>query len=116
MAVYVVNPSPVKVLYQVNGTAIQVGWPAKPNGQPYIVSAPLARNPATGSFNLGDNAFQAQFTDQEGSFSYPLSISGVSVDQDLVLYVFRGFAALMNQFGYVISRAGTPVPPPPPPP
>jgi hypothetical protein len=110
--VYVANPSSTKVFYTVNGGPIPTGWPARAGGPPYIVSAALVKYPAAGSFNLGSNSLTAQFSDQTGGFVFPLSITGVSVDADLVLYVFRGYAVLMSQFGYVISTAGAPLPPP----
>ena len=115
--VFVANPSSVKVTWQVNGGALPVGWPGKVGGPPTFVSATLQKLPKTGCFNLGDNTLNAQFTDQEGGFTYPLAIptSGISVDANLILYVFRGYAVLLSQFGYVISTAGVPVPPPPDP-
>lgn len=116
--VYVVNPSPTKVFLSVNGAPIPTAWPAGVPGfpyRPYIVSATLIKRPQAGFFNLGDNTVTATFSDQEGpGYNLPLNIpSGVSVDQDLVLYVFRGYGVLLSQFGYLLSTAGVPVPPPP---
>jgi hypothetical protein len=112
--VYVANPSNTKILYQVNGTAIQPGWPSGPGKPPQFVTTALGVYPQAGCFNFGDNHLTAQFTDQIGSFGFDFPISGVSVDADLLVYVFRGYAMMLDQFGYHISSSGVPVPPPPP--
>jgi hypothetical protein len=117
--VYVANTSSVKLLYQVNGAAISPGWPGTQGGPPVMITAPLVRYPEGGKFNLGNNTFTAQFTDQEGGpyqFSFRFDPAQMSVDANYLIYVFRGYASLLNQFGYVLQTSGTPVPPPPSPP
>lgn len=108
--VYIANISSSLATYYVNSTRIEI--PARPMNErtlvPYfvIVARTLYPDPP-GTFAVGSNEFRATFADkvppEPGQIVCVVNIPNyISLDDDLILYVFRNSASLLTTRGVVI--------------
>jgi hypothetical protein len=109
--VYIANISSSEAKYFVNSTPIVM--PARKMNPatyaPHFVLVGRSRYPdPSGSFALGDNPFCASFVDsippETGELNCIVTIPpDISINDDLILYVFRNSAALLTSRGEVIT-------------
>ena len=108
----IANPSSSTVNYQINGGAIVPGRPFAPGPNPpiytpYFVLADIQRGQAPGVVGYGTNTVYAAFQDEEPyryfMFSFDLSASVFSVDDDLIAYVCRAWMLLMTTRGMALQ-------------
>ena len=117
---YVANTSSSRVGYQVNGGAITPGRPASPGPSPppytpFMVFTDFDRKPDLGVLGYGTNTIAAAFRDEPAQqFSFTVTVpDSVSVVDDLIAAVFRGWLLLMTKRGEPVPGndlliAGTP--------
>jgi hypothetical protein len=103
---YIANTSTSRVRYLVNGGAIPLGRPVSPGPRPppytpYMVFADFERKPDLSVLGYGDNAVEVSFLDDPAQrFSFTVTVSeGVSVVDDLIAAVFRGWLLFMTERG-----------------
>ena len=109
--VYIANISSSVAKYFVNGALIDM--PARKmnpiTSTPYFVLVGRSLYPdPPGSFAFGDNPFCASFADyippEAGEMNCTITISpDISINDDLILYVFRNMAVLLTTRGGVVS-------------
>ncbi|KVM57972.1 hypothetical protein WJ58_12215 [Burkholderia ubonensis] len=108
--VYMANVSASSATYLVNDSLIRT--PARPMNPvtyaPYFVIVTRSRyGEPPGTFGMGENRFSAVFNDtiqpepRRTDYTIPIPAS-YSIDDDLILYVYRNSVLLLTKRGVVI--------------
>lgn len=107
--VYIANISASAATYSINNTP--VGTPARPMNSatytPYFVIVARSRYPdPSGTFAMGSNDFSVQFADTippgKQIDCVVVIPDSSSIDDDLILYVFRNSVSLLSSRGIVL--------------
>ncbi|MDV2451826.1 hypothetical protein [Xanthomonas hortorum] len=108
--VYIANISASAATYSINNTPVST--PARPMNSatctPYFVIVARSRYPdPSGTFAMGSNDFSVQFADTIPPEHKQIDCVVVipdssSIDDDLILYVFRNSVSLLSSRGIIL--------------
>jgi hypothetical protein len=103
--VYVYNcyNEPMNSLTVGGASAGSISAWSGPNYQPQSISVPRAKYSAPGQFVIGDVPCQVQWDSLSVTTTITIPTTGVSLDDDLILYVAVNQSILLSTRGYVLN-------------